>query len=570
MRHPIATLPHSSPAPQPEPTATSTAEQSKRLLNYLARTAASTEKALLGSSCAVPDFALVRQYAEVQSYRAERAPLNDPEGIFEPHAGPAKNMPVSDRLSQSRTSPQSHPAVPSQPERAVPATLATTCAAPPPMFGAPGFAPMANSPHHDPVGTAVSTALLSENPGFINRVIASPAPCASPPPFPTSGTAPANVAPLRKTAAVSLLTCLADQIEESSGSPRVARISDAYVDTALMLDDWFNATSPSNPAVASKFDTTEGADDSESHLGDSIILVDEPEASADVNSADAPQERRAEAPFVEDEEDQDGGAALYSDHLFRNLMKVAAEQRQEEENAHEEKKKTCTPVVHLLANSRRLEVFRNGAEMVKDALGRVVEIRSQGIRVSAFYDKEGRFSSFIRTNQNGSVHSVGEWDKHGVIVRDGEGRIRANGESMTLDPVGCLSVRRSDGQFWSVDFLNGMHTERRQFLDSSGMWNVLTAMFAHDGFRMLTRFQVVGDKRFEDAWSHCDGELRFYGRDGSVIHFGSDDDVKRMRPRQVWAPGSKHIDASWRSRRQACTAWQAVQEYAEIVESGGH
>jgi len=221
-----------------------------------------------------------------------------------------------------------------------------------------------------------------------------------------------------------------------------------------------------------------------------------------------------------------------------------------------------------MPDGTRRERFDNGAELSKDALGRVVEVRaSHGAMVQLRYDEEGQPDSFVRCNSDGETHSLGERGKHGVVVRDPQGRVRAAGESMAVDPAGCVSVRREDGQFWSLDLVRGVHIERRRVSIPDGDAHVLTAIFTSDGFRMVTRFQIAQDRRTETEackqWlaEEPSGTFRFYGRDGSVVQFDSEDDLVELRPSNVWQPGSRFVEQSWKGYHQAGTAWESVQEY---------
>ncbi len=226
------------------------------------------------------------------------------------------------------------------------------------------------------------------------------------------------------------------------------------------------------------------------------------------------------------------------------------------------------PRIASLPDGERIERFENGAELKKDALGRVRHIRSGlGVSIAIAYDNDGQPQGFVRSDRNGQMHSVGERDRHGVVVRDIEGRVRAAGESMSVDPSGCLSVRRFDGQFWSLDLVKELHIERRSIVGRDGAWNFLTAVFASDGFRMMTRFQSLqgedgpaGD-RFHWLAAEPSGTFRFYGRDGSVIQFEGEDQLTDVKPQNVWAPGSRAIDPNFRGHHQAGTAWDSVQEY---------
>lgn len=226
------------------------------------------------------------------------------------------------------------------------------------------------------------------------------------------------------------------------------------------------------------------------------------------------------------------------------------------------------PRIASLPSGERIERFDNGAELRKDALGRVRHIRSgMGVAIAVAYDSEGQPQGFVRSDSNGQMHSVAERDRHGVVVRDVEGRVRAAGESMCVDPGGCLSVRRTDGQFWSLDLVKQLHIERRSIVDREGVWNFLTAVFASDGFRMMTRFQSLysedmsASDRYHWLAGKSTGTFRFYGRDGSVIQFEGEDHLTQSKPQNVWAPGSRAIDPNFRGHHQAGTAWDSVQEY---------
>ncbi len=225
------------------------------------------------------------------------------------------------------------------------------------------------------------------------------------------------------------------------------------------------------------------------------------------------------------------------------------------------------PRLLSMANGNRLERFTNGAELIKDAHGRVLEIRTvYGTNIQVHYDREGKPDSFIRLCPRYQAHSLGEQDAHGVVVRDAQGRVRAQGESMAIDPTGCVSIRRSDGQFWSLDLVRGVHIERRTVNDSNGAANILTALFAADGFRMVTRFQSAPEtSRISEnkQWlsdAAC-GMFRFYGRDGSMVQFASEEDLLELKPARVWQPGSRAVNSSWKGFHQAGTAWESVQEY---------
>lgn len=235
------------------------------------------------------------------------------------------------------------------------------------------------------------------------------------------------------------------------------------------------------------------------------------------------------------------------------------------------------PVTQYLPAGRRLETLDNGAQIIKDSLGRVIEVRSPlGPVLRTRYDENGHLRFFVRTDKEGNIQSYGESDKQGVVVHDPEGRVRAAGESMAIDRVGRLSIVRKDGQFWSIDLARGLHVERRQMVDEDGQWTAITAVFAYDGFRMVTRFQSMDLREFDEnegcyipsASAVIQEEIRLYGRDGSCVQFDSEEAIEDLRPSRVWPPASRAVDKKYRNRWQAGTAWQAVREYLELLKSG--
>ncbi len=236
-----------------------------------------------------------------------------------------------------------------------------------------------------------------------------------------------------------------------------------------------------------------------------------------------------------------------------------------------------TPAMQMLPAGRRLETLENGAHIIKDSLGRVIEVRSPlGPVLRTRYDDQGHLRFFVRTDKEGNIQSYGESDKQGVVVHDPEGRVRAAGESMAIDRVGRLSIVRKDGQFWSIDLARGLHVERRQMVDEDGQWKAITAVFAYDGFRMVTRFQSMDGREYDEetgcflptTGAVVREEIRLYGRDGSCVQFDSEDAIEELRPSRVWPPASRAVDKKYRNRWQAGTAWQAVREYLELLKSG--
>ncbi len=213
--------------------------------------------------------------------------------------------------------------------------------------------------------------------------------------------------------------------------------------------------------------------------------------------------------------------------------------------------------VELLPDGRRLETFSNGSMLTKDVLGRVVEVRSTfGDCLFLEYSSFGHLEEFARTDSKGFIHSFGKREKHGVAVRDAEGRVRAAGESMTIDPCGCFYLHTLDGQYFSLDLVSGTHCERRRIFQSNGSVDFLTAIFAHDGFRMASMYAVSGGART------C---YRFYGRDGTIVEFLSEEDVRFCRPAMACAPGTRPVHKTWLKRAQARTAWESVHDYLSRV-----
>lgn len=241
-----------------------------------------------------------------------------------------------------------------------------------------------------------------------------------------------------------------------------------------------------------------------------------------------------------------------------------ARRRNRNREAHE-----TTRHVSFLPNGMRKEESGDGSFILKDAVGRVTEARSHdGVIMSFSYDNRGHLKSFVRSDVTGKIHTTGVKDKHGVIVRDEHGSLRAQGDSMTVDTNGCVSIRKFDGQFWSLDVQRGIHIERRILEDGNGNWNCLTALLTCDGFRMVTRFQKLQENKRESYRKYGDwlgstecSKFRFYGRDGSMIEFENDEDLEALRPSRIWSAGTRSVEREWVGRRQAGTAWDAVHRY---------
>lgn len=225
------------------------------------------------------------------------------------------------------------------------------------------------------------------------------------------------------------------------------------------------------------------------------------------------------------------------------------------------------PLVSIAENGRRMERHANRAVVLKDQLGRVVEVRSSaGEVLSLSLGQCGTVQAFVRRGADGNVHTTARLEGDLVVVRDSEGRVRATGSSMSVDPNGCLFIHAPDGQFLSLDLVKGMHRERRCLADSGGRMRMFTAVFAHDGFRFATCFHdpKQPQSEIEKTNSKLAG-FRFYGRDGSLVEFPSEDALSELSPCTVYPPGSKCVDSSWRRKWQAGTAWDAVKEYLSII-----
>lgn len=219
------------------------------------------------------------------------------------------------------------------------------------------------------------------------------------------------------------------------------------------------------------------------------------------------------------------------------------------------------PEIELSPDGWRIEIFVGGSKIVKDALGRVVEVHSHLGETMLFrYGENGYIEGFQRIRCDGTAHSEGARDKHGVVVRDPEGRVRAAGESMTIDPRGSFFLHTFEGQFFSIDLVTGIHTERRKLTDETGASRFVTSIFAHDGFRMATMFSGTKSATAYGVRARTP-KFRFYGRDGTVIEFSNDEDLHHLRPYRVLRPASRRLAKTWPHKRQAITAWDAVREY---------
>lgn len=221
--------------------------------------------------------------------------------------------------------------------------------------------------------------------------------------------------------------------------------------------------------------------------------------------------------------------------------------------------------VEILSCGKRVETFDNGSVICKDALGRVTEIFSSfGDSFYFVYGECGELSSFTRTGAEGKVHSTGKKGKNSVTVRDADGRVKAIGECMSVDPWGCFYLHSKDGQYFCLDLVGGIHSERRRLITEDGKIEYITSAFAHDGFRMATLYasaaaQLASKRQLRST------TYRFYGRDGTAVEFVSEDHLREYRPSRSLPPGSFPVNSMWIHARQAHTAWESVKEYLSRV-----
>ncbi len=219
----------------------------------------------------------------------------------------------------------------------------------------------------------------------------------------------------------------------------------------------------------------------------------------------------------------------------------------------------------------RYEDTSQGARIIKDALGRVLYVKSpRDVALSYTYDHAGRLVYWMKTDGAGHVHSIGECVYDNLIenkdrivtVRDGMGRIISQGHSASVAPDGTLTVRRLDGQYWSIDIIRELAVERRAIERSDVNWNFVTALMADDGFRLSSKFQALH--------TNDTTKFRFYGRDGSVVQFDSEDALLARKPDNTYPAGSRDIHEQFLycEGKKARTAWDAVYEYFPLFTSG--
>jgi hypothetical protein len=230
---------------------------------------------------------------------------------------------------------------------------------------------------------------------------------------------------------------------------------------------------------------------------------------------------------------------------------------------------TKPPYTQSFNEGHRVDSYENGARVTKDELGRVVEVSSHtNQQMFITYSKAEFLSAFCLLDAFGNVLLVGEHNDNGVVVKGSKAQIQAVGEYMSVGPNGCLTVHRLDGQFWSIDLVLSTYTERRFMVDKDKRAHCLTAIFSDDGFRMMTRFQALSPDATNDvehAFAHQSNPtqvtLRFYGRDGSMIEFDSDENLESVKPSLVQPAAKQRLHGKRNNRN----AWDAVERYLEFA-----
>ncbi len=208
-----------------------------------------------------------------------------------------------------------------------------------------------------------------------------------------------------------------------------------------------------------------------------------------------------------------------------------------------------------LDNGTREETFDNGSIISKDALGRVKAVYARsGECIVLHYDKNNELCEYLRITASGELHSVASKTGNSVTVRDTQGRVRAIGDSMSVDPWGRFYLYTKDNQFFCLDLVEQIHLERRRLFDAEGS-RYITAAFTHDGFRMATTYTSDNSRRGD--WRNI--TYRFYGRDGSLIQFNSEQELRDLQPTVAKAPCTIPIHKSWGIERQAETAWNSLR-----------
>jgi hypothetical protein len=262
---------------------------------------------------------------------------------------------------------------------------------------------------------------------------------------------------------------------------------------------------------------------------------------------------------------EDGGEILFSEQAnSAGDALYSCERESIDDNYLQKVSKRMHLHVEVLSCGKRVETFDNGSIVCKDVLGRVTEIFSCfGDSFYFTYGEHGELFSFTRTSKSGKVHSRGERGPDSVTVRDAEGRVKAIGECMSVDPWGCFYLHSKDGQYFCLDLVGGIHSERRRLINSDGKVEYITSAFAHDGFRMATLYASASGSPSRKPLRAT--TYRFYGRDGTAVEFASEDHLREYCPSRSLPPGSFPVNSTWIHARQAHTAWESVKEYLSRV-----
>jgi hypothetical protein len=223
----------------------------------------------------------------------------------------------------------------------------------------------------------------------------------------------------------------------------------------------------------------------------------------------------------------------------------------------------------------KVYAYSDGAVVTKDELGRVIEVTSSANKqMFITYSNAGFLSIFCLLDACGNVLLMGQHTENGVDVRGSSGDLRVTGDYMSVGPDGCLTIHKTDGEFLSLDLVLNTYTERRCIVDREMQTHCLTAVFSEDGFRMMTRFQLIPNKvsvvsdssSGSSNWQGNTGQmqLRFYGRDHSIIEFDSDEEVESMRPSLVLPLNQQHLH-KFKSNRNGIQAWDSVERYLNFA-----
>jgi len=231
-----------------------------------------------------------------------------------------------------------------------------------------------------------------------------------------------------------------------------------------MLNSWLN-TGRDRSARA----TTDDDDDMLAYSLDEIETVS-------LYAAEDSSSTQNKNDSLDEDQSQDGGAAVASassenpnaseaHRLLGNMSSFRAARGDCKPVAFAARNRTLMSVRHCRAATlkrRRLsnclqpagewETLENGAQIIKDSLGRIIEVRSPlGPVLRTRYDDNGHLRSL--SARQGRQYPI-LWRIRQTRRRRARSRRSraAAGESMAIDRVGRLSIVRKDGQFWSIDW----------------------------------------------------------------------------------------------------------------------